>query len=69
MERNNKLPEKWYIIGCNELAEYLKTVDNNPYNLDGCYNSAYHISNDEYRYWINFTDIPRNNSTTIFKIN
>ena len=45
MERNNKLPEKWYIRGCEELKEYLRTVDNNQYEFVGL--------DSEYSYYIN----------------
>ena len=44
----NKLPEKWYIRGCDELGDYLKTVDNNQHKyvgLDSEY--SYYIDNNE----------------------
>ncbi len=45
MERNNKLPEKWYIKGCSELIKYLKTADNNPNKILGVQpNFSYQIN-------------------------
>ena len=42
----NKLPEKWYIRGCDELGDYLKTVDNNSHYLNGGFDDSGYYIND-----------------------
>lgn len=49
MERNNKLPEKWYIKGSVELVDHLKLANNNPNGVIG--------DSESYIYYINENEI------------
>lgn len=57
MERNNQLPEKWYIKGCEELSSYFK---DNEISLDGdLYDCTYYIKeNGNWDYFIGIPNHP-----------